>query len=129
MREPNTPSQDMPRKLGNPERQRWALEKMKRVSTGVGVAVGIAIGIVFLFKPVEVLPSLLTNITSGIAGALRRILMPNEDPMGAFLIEIPVLVLIFALIGGIAGLMIGVLWTRIRRRKQMEEAQQPNACD
>ena len=81
---------------------------MKKIFTGIGVAFGVVVGIVFLFLPVEALPEILTSTTQIIAGALRRILMPNEDPMGAFLIEIPVLVLITGTIGGLIGFMTGM---------------------
>lgn len=50
-----------------------------------------------------------------IAGALHRILMPNEDPMGAFLIEIPVLVVIPGMLGGVIGLLSGMLLGRRRK--------------
>jgi hypothetical protein len=102
---------------------------MKKTLTGTGVTIGVMVGIVLLFLPGETLPAFLTNTTGSIAGALRRLLMPNEDPMGAFLIEIPVLVVITGIIGGAIGLLVGMLLGRRRKSKQTEEAQQPNRCD
>jgi hypothetical protein len=96
---------------------------MKRLFTGIGVAIGVAIGIVFLFLPVEALPAALTNTTHSIAVTLRRVFMPNDDPMGAFLIEIPVLVVTTGMLGGAIGLLAGVLLGRRRKSKQGEEAQ------
>jgi hypothetical protein len=89
---------------------------MRKIFIGIGVAFGVVVGIVFLFLPVEALPAILTSTTQVIAGALRRILMPNEDPMGAFLIEIPVLVVITGTIGGLVGFVTGIALGKTNRK-------------
>jgi hypothetical protein len=42
--------------------------------------------------------------------------MPNEDPMGAFLIEIPVLVVITGTIGGLVGFVTGIALGKTNRK-------------
>ena len=103
---------------------------MKKILTGIGVAIGVVIGIVFLFLPVEALPAFVTNTTRSIAVVLRRILMPNEDPMGAFLIEIPVLVVITGMIGGQPACRQDKCgWGGDANRRRRRKHQQPNPCD
>ena len=86
----------------------------------LGLGIGGAVGVYFLFVPVECVPALIRDSVWWMAGSLRRVFLPNQDPMAALVLEIPLLVLHFAVIGGVLGLMVSLVFRRFRCGKRTD---------
>ena len=85
----------------------------------VGLSSGVAVGVFFVFRPVESLALYVPyEDLEPLANALRRVFLPNSEPMAALYFTFPLVVLYFAVIGSIGGCVVSfVLWLlrRVRR--------------
>jgi len=78
----------------------------KWIPSLVGCETGVTVGVLCLFQPVENIPVMIYKPVEDLSEVLRRTLMPNSDPMAAFVFQIPVIVLLPGLVGGLGGFMV-----------------------
>ena len=82
---------------------------MKYRYTVVGVVLGLLTGIFFLSQPIGLLPETMPNGLRAVVAAIRSGTIPNDDSRMALLVQIPLLVGICTVVGGIVGFTIGKL--------------------
>jgi hypothetical protein len=77
---------------------------------------GAAIGFCLLFQVQGPgTTSISGDLAMAISSFLRKLLMPGDDPMAAFMFVIPVMVLCCALIGALVGCVISLSVMAVRR--------------
>jgi hypothetical protein len=81
----------------------------------IGFLIGGAVGFVLLYFPVESIPNFILIPVNSTACFLRRIFMPNTDPMAAFLLVIPLVILYCAMLGSILGAIVQVMIAGFRK--------------
>ncbi len=89
------------------KRRKWLLAL-------VGGLSGLAIGFFFLFQPMEVTPSVLRYPVENLSGWMQRTFMPHDDPMAAFLFEIPLIVILPTFVGVLTGFLLQVVLPQSR---------------
>lgn len=92
--------------MGN-NRERFGYMKIKLIAMGIGLLIGISLSIVVLIQPVENTPRIILQVVRKIALFFHYIFMPNTDRMGSFIIEIPIIFILFTLTGGLLGYLTG----------------------
>lgn len=83
-------------------------KRKKWLPTLAGGLTGLAVGLFCLFQPITRTPSVLRDPVQNLSGWMQRAFMPNSDPMAAFLFQIPLIVLLPAFIGVLAGFLLQI---------------------
>ena len=87
----------------------------KWIPTSIGCVAGIIVGMIYLFQPVESMPTVIAIPVHDLSSLIRQVFMPNTDPMAVFAIQIPVIVLLSASVGTLAGFLLGVVLSITRK--------------
>jgi len=74
-----------------------------------GGLAGLAVGLFYLFQPISSTPGIILSPVESLSIWMRRVFMPDSDPMAAFLFQIPLIVILPTVAGGLTGLLLQIV--------------------